>query len=151
MLERIFKMSIKQKTTSGRIYKAYTEYLLQSNREQAQKIIRQAIEVYPKESSLWILRIQLKSEGGRTLQKLQIVECFQSTNLFRYIDKVRNLFKQALNENPSSPDLWEAYCDWIEKECKDGNVSDLEADRLYTVSDLECSNRFRSRYSKLIL
>lgn len=65
MLERIFKTSIKQKTTSGRIYKAYTEHFLQTNREQAQKIIRQAVESYPKEPALWILRIQLKSEGGK--------------------------------------------------------------------------------------
>ncbi|CAG8802147.1 1991_t:CDS:2, partial [Racocetra fulgida] len=100
---------------SEKMYVEWIEWFLEShdsNSKNALEIAKQATDIYPQSSELWIKRIDVVM----SLEELQ--------------DKsVNELYGLALKNNPASVVLWDSYLSWNLSKWKDGGLEDHELEK----------------------
>ncbi|CEP11760.1 hypothetical protein [Parasitella parasitica] len=93
LLQKTFKACKKQSKLDAKIYELWVAHLMQQNdQEGAKSTVSQALESHPTNALLWLYRIELAQEEH---------------------NKQRKLYTTALEYNPESLALWNAYKDWI--------------------------------------
>ncbi|KAI8082717.1 U3 small nucleolar RNA-associated protein 6-domain-containing protein [Halteromyces radiatus] len=114
LLQRTFTSCQKKDCLSEEIYKLWIDLLVdQDEITQAQSKAKEATKKYPHCPALWLARISLaqKEDGNDQPQMI--------------------LFKQALENLPSSYDLWASYDDFLQRLSEENTLTSEEVNDLY--------------------
>ncbi|RIB06578.1 hypothetical protein C2G38_500179 [Gigaspora rosea] len=104
---------------SEKMYIEWIDWILEchdSKSKNALDTVKQATEIYPQSSELWIKRIGIVA----SLEELQD----------KSLDELYNL---ALNKNPTSLVLWDSYLSWNVSKWKGSSLEDHELEKIFTV------------------
>ncbi|CAG8522616.1 3654_t:CDS:10 [Cetraspora pellucida] len=100
--------------------KMYVEWILESldsNSKNALDIAKQATDIYPQNSELWIKRVGVVMSLEEPRDK-----------------SVNELYSLALKKNPASVVLWDSYLSWNLSKWKDGGLESHELEKVFTAS-----------------
>ncbi|KAF0520632.1 U3 small nucleolar RNA-associated protein 6 [Gigaspora margarita] len=120
LLSQSYETAASLSLASEKMYIEWIDWILEchdSNSKNALDIVRQATEIYPQNSELWVKRIGIVT----SLEELQD----------KSIDELYNL---ALNKNPTSLVLWDSYLSWNVSKWKGGGLKDHELEKIFTAS-----------------
>ncbi|CAG8546737.1 33902_t:CDS:2, partial [Racocetra persica] len=117
LLSQAYETAASLNLVSEKMYVEWIEWFLEShdsNSKNALEIAKQATDIYPQSSELWIKRIGVVM----SLEELQVNE----------------LYGLALKKNPASVVLWDSYISWNLSKWKDGGLEDHELEKAFTAS-----------------
>lgn len=108
LLQKTFKACKKQDKLNATLYELWVAHLMeQKDQEKAESVVLQGLDSHPHDATLWIYRIQLAQDDPK---------------------EQRKLYATALDYNPASLLLWNAYKDWI---LSSAHLSVEETDKLF--------------------
>ncbi|CAG8506219.1 6852_t:CDS:10 [Scutellospora calospora] len=118
LLSQAYETAFSLNLTSEKIYAEWTDWVLENfdpNSKKALDIAKQATEIYPQSSELWIKRIgiMMSLEGDKSADEL---------------------YSLALKKNPASLVLWDSYLSWVFSKWKDGGLGDHELEKIFMAS-----------------
>ncbi|KAL9539521.1 hypothetical protein MBANPS3_010207 [Mucor bainieri] len=108
LLQKTFRACKKQGKLNATLYELWVAHLMeQQEQDKAESVVSQGLESHPDDATLWIYRVQLAKDDPK---------------------EQHTLYATALDHNPASLLLWNAYKDWI---LTSAHLSAGETDQLF--------------------
>ncbi|KAI7868170.1 U3 small nucleolar RNA-associated protein 6-domain-containing protein [Spinellus fusiger] len=120
ILQRTFKACQKNKKLSEKIYEAWIKFMQkEQDFVKAQDIAKEATKAFPSSTQLWKYRIELApTVGGKDISQ-------------------KTLYKQVIEQNPSSYMMWSSYNDWLRSQWTQKSLSSEQVDQLYDAAGMQ--------------
>ncbi|CAG8636444.1 2637_t:CDS:10 [Acaulospora morrowiae] len=124
LLSKSYITASKLNLASEQMYADWIDWIVSDSGElkleEMQEIIKKSTDVYPQSSELWLKRISIaKSHGDQCKDK-----------------SLDELYKIALENNPSSVTLWDSYISWIFKMWKQSEIKNEKLEEIIMIASL---------------